>query len=387
MKKEIAKNIFEVGVSDWNVRNFHGYLTPYGSSYNAYLILDEKITLIDTVKAPFSEELVERISEVVDLEKIDYVVCNHVEMDHSGGMPVIMQKAKNATVITTAKAQNELKLHYDTSSWKWDLISSGDTRSLGQRELVFVTTPMVHWPENMVTYCPQEKILFSNDAFGQHIAHSEIFADEMPWDFVCKQAKGYYANIVMPYSAQVLNALKTVGGLDVQMIAPSHGLIFRKNIKQYLDLYTSWANGETKKKAVIVYDTMWHSTEKIAQSVAKAFENKGYVYKMFNLQANHISTVIEDCLDAEYICVGSPTLNKGIMPSVAGFMTYLQGLIYKSKKGFLFGSYGWAPLNMKFMQRFFDESSIELVDTCNAQFVPTKEKLQEITKQIEEKIS
>lgn len=387
MKKEIAKNIFEVGVSDWNVRNFHGYLTPCGSSYNAYLILDEKITLIDTVKAPFSEELVERISEVVDLEKIDYVVCNHVEMDHSGGMPLIMQKAKNATVITTAKAQNELKLHYDTSSWKWDLIKSGDTRSLGQRDLAFVTTPMVHWPDNMVTYCPQEKILFSNDAFGQHIAHSEIFADEMPWDFVCKQAKSYYANIVMPYSAQVLSALKTVGGLDVQMIAPSHGLIFRKNIKEYLDLYTSWANGETKKKAVIVYDTMWHSTEKIAQSFAKAFENKGYVYKMFNLQANHISTVIEDCLDAKYICVGSPTLNKGIMPSVASFMTYLQGLIYKSKKGFLFGSYGWAPLNMKFMQRFFEESSIELVDTCNTQFVPTKEKLQEITKQIEEKIS
>lgn len=386
MKKEIAKQIYEVGVSDWDIRNFHGYLTEYGSSYNAYLIMDEKITLIDTVKAPFASELIDRIREVIDPSKIDYVVCNHVEMDHSGSMPEIMKIANNATVITTSKAQQELKLHYDTSAWKWDVISSGDVRSIGSRTLTFVATPMVHWPENMVTYCKEEKMLFSNDAFGQHIAHSEIFADELPLDFVLQQAKTYYANIVMPYSAQVANALKVVGSLDIKMICPSHGMIFRKDLDKYLALYSSWANGEVKKKAVIVYDTMWHSTQKTAYAVAKAFENKGYIFKMFNLQCNHVSQIMPDVLDAEYICVGSPTLNRGIMPTVAGFMTYLQGLVYKNKKGFLFGSYGWAPLNMKFMQRFFDESKIEVIDTINDQFIPTKERLSEITKQIEDEL-
>ncbi len=386
MRKEIAKNIFEVGASDWNVRNFHGYLTHYGSSYNAYLVIDEKITLIDTVKAPFGEELLERISEIIDPSKIDYVICNHVEMDHSGAMPVVMNVAKNATVITTAKAQQELQLHYDTTAWKWDIIKSGDQRKIGSRTFDFVATPMVHWPDNMVTYLEEEKMLFSNDAFGQHIAHSEIFADELPLDFVFQQAKTYYANIVMPYSPQVVNALKTVGTLDIRMICPSHGLIFRKDLDKYLSLYTDWATGKTEKKAVIVYDSMWHSTEKIAKAVAKAFENKGYQFKMFCLQSNHISDIMADCLDAEYICVGSPTLNKGMLPTVASFMTYLQGLIVKGKKGFLFGSYGWAGLSMKFMQRFFDESCIETVDTINEQFVPTKDRLNEITKQIEDKI-
>lgn len=386
MKKQIANNIFEVGVSDWDIRNFHGYLTPYGSSYNAYLIIDEKITLIDTVKASFAEELIDRVNEIIDISKIDYVVCNHVEMDHSGSLPYIMQKAPNATVITTQKAQTELKLHYDTSLWKWDVIKTGAVRNLGRRNLTFVATPMVHWPDNMITYCPEEKILFSNDAFGQHIAHSEIFADELSLDFVFKQAKNYYANIVMPYSLQVASALKIAATLDIQMIAPSHGMIFRKDLDTYLSLYSSWANGQYRKKAVIVYDTMWHSTEKIAKAIAKAFENKNYEFKVFNLQANHISTVIEDCLDAEYICVGSPALNKSIMPSVASFMTYLQGLVYKNKKGFLFGSYGWAGVNLKEMQRYFDQSHIEIIDTVNDQFIPTKQRLLEITKQIEDKL-
>jgi flavorubredoxin len=386
MKKEIAKGIYAVGVSDWNIRNFHGYLTKLGSSYNSYLVVDDKITLIDTVKAPFAEELLDRISEIVEPEKIDYLICNHVEMDHSGSMPKVLARAKNATVITTATAQKELALHYDTSSWKYQIVKSGDSIKIGQHTYDFVLTPMVHWPDNMVTYNEEEKILFSNDAFGQHIAHSEVFADELPMDYVLMQAKMYYANIVMPYSTQVVSALTAASKLDIKMIAPSHGMVFRKDLDKILSLYDKWSHCRVDKKAVIVYDSMWHSTESMAEAIAKAFEDKGYCFKIFDLKQNHISEVITDCLDAQYICVGSPTLNKNILPTVASFLTYLQGLITKGRKGILFGSYGWAGLNMKYMQRYFDESFIETVLTINDNFVPSESRLKEIQKLVEEKI-
>lgn len=383
---EIAKDIYSVGVKDWNVRNFHGYLTQKGSTYNAYLIIDEKITLIDTVKAPFCEEFLERISQVVDLSKIEYVVSNHVEMDHSGSMPEVMKRLPNATVLTTAAAEKEHKLHYDTTNWKIQTVKTGDSVSIGKRTLTFLTTPMVHWPDNMLTYCPEDKILFSNDAFGQHLASSENFDDELSLDLILAEAKKYYANIVMPYSSQVVTALKAASALDIKMIAPAHGLIWRTNLPAILKCYTKWSNQEKEKKAVIVFDSMWHSTEKIAYAIRNAFEQKDYSFKFYDLKSNHVSDVITDCLDAEYICVGSPTLNKNIMPSVAAMMTYIQGLICKGKKGVLFGSYGWAPLNMKVMQRYFDESGIETVASYNVNFVPTEEKLKEITSDLASKL-
>ncbi len=383
---EIAKDVYSVGVKDWNVRNFHGYLTPKGSSYNAYLIMDEKITLIDTVKAPFLEEFLERISQVVELSKIDYVISNHVEQDHAGCMPEIMRRLPNATVVTTAAAQKEHAMHYDTSAWKFQIVKTGDTLSIGRRTLSFLATPMVHWPDNMLTYCAEDKILFSNDAFGQHLAASETFDDELSLDIILSEAKKYYANIVMPYSSQVATALKAAAGLDIRMIAPGHGIIWRKNLPAILDCYSRWSAGEMKKKAVIVFDSMWHSTEKVAYAVRNAFEQKDYEFKFFDLKSNHISDVITDCLDAEYICVGSPTLNKNIMPSVASMLTYIQGLVCKGKKGVIFGSYGWAPLNAKVMQRFFDESAIETVATYNVNFVPTCEKLQSITQDLASKL-
>ncbi len=383
---KIAEDIYSVGVKDWNVRNFHGYLTQKGTSYNAFLIIDEKITLIDTVKAPFCQEFLARLSQVVELSKIDYVISNHVEMDHSGSMPELMKHLPNATVVTTASAEKEHKAHYDTSSWKIQTVKTGDTLSIGKRTLSFLTTPMVHWPDNMLTYCEQDRILFSNDAFGQHLAGSENFDDELNLDLILAEAKKYYANIVMPYSTQVAAALKAAAGLQIDMIAPGHGIIWRKNLSAILESYAAWSAGEMKKKAVIIFDSMWQSTEKVAYAVRNAFEQKDYAFKFFDLKSNHISDIITDCLDAEYICVGSPTLNKNIMPSVASMLTYIQGLICKGKKGVLFGSYGWAPLNMKIMQRYFDESSIETVATYNVNFVPTEEKLQEITLDLASKL-
>ncbi|HBN07007.1 MAG TPA: MBL fold metallo-hydrolase, partial [Bacteroidales bacterium] len=274
---EVKKDIYWVGAIDWKLRNFHGYLTQRGSTYNAYLIVDEKITLIDTVKGYLTKELIERIADIIDPKKIDYVVSNHVEMDHSGAMPEVMEMLPNATVITSVAGEKEHRLHFK-KDWKFQTVKSGDTLNIGKRNLHFVMTPMVHWPDNMVTYCPEEKILFSNDAFGQHIASSERFDDEYPVETILEEAKKYYANIVLPYSSQVVGVMQIVRSLDLDIICPSHGIVWRKNIPLILESYEKWGSNKTDKKAVIVYDSMWNSTEMIAKMVKEAFEEKKYNY-------------------------------------------------------------------------------------------------------------
>lgn len=378
---EVKKDIYWVGAIDWKLRNFHGYLTQRGSTYNAYLIVDEKITLIDTVKGYLTKELIERISDIIDPKKIDYVVSNHVEMDHSGAMPEVMEMLPNATVITSVAGEKEHRLHYK-KDWKFQTVKSGDTLNIGKRNLHFVMTPMVHWPDNMVTYCPEEKILFSNDAFGQHIASSERFDDEYPVETILEEAKKYYANIVLPYSSQVVGVMEIVRSLDIEMICPSHGIVWRKHIPLILQSYEKWSSNKTDKKAVIVYDSMWHSTEMIAQMVKEAFEDKKYNYYIYDLKDTHISDIMTQIIEAEYICVGSPTLNKGILPTVAAFLTYLQGLAPKGRKALLFGSYGWAQANMKALDRYMEESNIEVKYRANINFIPSQEQLDKIKQEV-----
>jgi len=382
---EVRKDIYWVGAIDWKLRNFHGYLTQRGSTYNAYLIIDEKITLIDTVKGCLTKELIDRISDVIDLKKIDYVVSNHVEMDHSGAMPEIMAMIPNATVLTSVAGEKEHRLIYK-KDWKFQAVKSGDVVNIGKRNLHFVMTPMVHWPDNMVTYCPEEKILFSNDAFGQHIASSERFDDEYPVETILEEAKKYYANIVLPYSNQVVGVMEIVRSLDLEMICPSHGIIWKSHIPEILSMYEKWSSNKTDKKAIIVYDTMWHSTELIANTIKDAFEAKGYNYNIFDLKDTHISDIMGHIIEAEYICIGSPTLNKGIIPTVASFLTYLQGLAPKGRKAILFGSYGWAQANMKVLERYMEESSIEVVSKYNINFIPSQEQLDTILNDVKEKI-
>lgn len=378
---EVKKDIYWVGAIDWKLRSFHGYLTQRGSTYNAYLIIDEKITLIDTVKGHLTKELIERISDIIDPSKIDYVISNHVEMDHSGAMPEVMAMLPNAKVVTSVAGEKEHRLHFK-KDWNFITVKSGDTLNIGKRNLSFVMTPMVHWPDNMVTYCPEEKILFSNDAFGEHIASSERFDDEYPLETIIDEAKKYYANIVLPYSSQVVGVLEIVKGLDIDIICPSHGLIWRSHIPTIMENYAKWASNKTDKKAVIVYDTMWHSTEKMAESVKEAFEKKGYEYRYYDLKDTHISDIMGEIIEAEYICVGSPTLNKGILPTVAAFLTYLQGLSPKGRKAILFGSYGWAQANMKFLERYMEESNIEVKYKANINFIPDQDQLNKITQDI-----
>lgn len=379
---QLKENIYWVGGVDWKLRNFHGYTTQRGSSYNAYLILDEKVTLIDTAKYYLADELISRISDVTDPSKIDYVVSLHAEQDHSGSLQRVLELAPKAKLFTCAAGRKDLSLQYN-KEWNFNLVNTGDTLSLGEHSLQFVTTPMVHWPDNMVAYDAKSKILFSNDAFGQHISSYERFDDEYPVDIIMEEAQKYYGNIVMPYARQTNNALDATAALDLDMIAPGHGIIWRSHIPAIIEKYRHWANNEYEKKAVIIYDTMWGTTEKMAYKVYEAFEEKGYHTEIFDLKISDNSDIITKVVDAEYICVGSPTLNKGVLANVGGFLTYLKGLTPKNRKGILFGSYGWAPSNIQTMERFFEESDIATVLTFGNQFSMTEEKMQEMKNKIQ----
>ena len=382
---QIAEGIYWVGGIDWDIRSFHGYLTQRGTTYNAYLIIDEKITLIDTVKHYLFDEMLERISEIMDPQKIDYVISNHVEMDHSGGLPRLLEVCPNCTIFTSPNGEKGLKAHYK-KDWNLRVVKSGETLNIGKRNLSFVQTPMVHWPDNMVTYLHEEKILFSNDAFGQHIASSERFNDEYPHDIVIEEAAKYYANIVLPYGAQVQRALEAAAKLDITMIAPSHGLIWRSRIADIVAEYQKWSTNITEEKAVIVYDTMWDSTEKIAYTIQKTFEAKGIKTRMKKLETNHISDIMTEVLSAKYICVGAPTLNNNMLPTVAAFLTYLKGLAPKNRIGLAFGSYGWGGQSIGQIEDTLREAGFAMLDKIAVQYIPDSQQLAEIFQKLGEQI-
>ena len=376
---EISPKVWWVGGIDWNERLFHGYTTEAGITYNAYLIMDEKITLIDTCKATFSNELVQRISQVVDPAKIDVVITNHVEMDHSGSLPVIHKIAPNAQIYASAGAGvNEVKAHFGIEATP---VKSGDTLNSGERTLTFVTTPMVHWPDNMVTYSDVDQILFSNDAFGQHYATTKRFDDENDLCEIMKQAKKYYANIVWPYGMQAHKALEAVKGLELKMIAPSHGCIWRSHIDKILEKYEAWTTYQTEEKAVVVFDSMWHSTEMMAREICDSFIAEGISAKLIDVKASHISDIMTDLCDARYVAVGSPTLNSNMLPTVASFLTYMRGLSPKNDQriGLAFGSYGWAPLGPKQVYEELEKAKFNLpVPVVTQQWIPSEENLAEL---------
>ncbi len=376
---KITEDVYWVGAVDWNLRNFHGYSTPSGSTYNAYLIVDEKIALVDTVKRPFAEELLGRIGQVIEPAKIDYLISNHVEMDHSGALSRLLEAAPKATIIATERGQKGLTRHYQ-SDWPFRTVKTGDTLDLGKRQLAFVEVPMVHWPDSMVTYSPHDRILFSNDAFGQHLATSARFDDEVGWEVVHEAAAKYYANIVMPFANPVQKALDAVGGLDLEVIAPSHGILWRSHIDRIAAAYGAWANAEARSKALVIYDTMWGSTEKMAKTIAEGIAAEGVEVRLFNLTLSDRSEIIRHVLDARAILVGSPTLNNGMFPTVAAFLTYLKGLKPRKKIGAVFGSHGWAGGATKAVARELEAARIELVEPeLKVSFVPDGDDLRQCT--------
>jgi flavorubredoxin len=379
-KQKIKEDIYWVGAIDWDIRNFHGYSTLRGTTYNAYLIKDKKITLVDTVKHYKFDEMLARIKEIVAPEKIDYIVSNHVEMDHSGSLPKLLEICPNAQIITSTKGEKGLKRHYK-KDYNFKVVNSGETLNIGRKTLHFVHIPMVHWPDSMVTYIPSDKLLLPNDAFGQHIASSERFDDELKWGILQEEAAKYYANIVMPYGDQVKKALEILSNLDINMIAPSHGLIWRKNISLILKEYKKWASFQTDKKALIVYDSMWGSTEKMAYKLLEGLEESGVSVAIRNLKNTDISDIITDVLTSKLICLGSPTLNNGMMPTMGKFLTYIKGLKPRNKIGFVFGSYGWGGQAVGEIKKTMEPLSWEYPeDSVNINYIPDEKDLESIKK-------
>ncbi len=377
---EIAKNIYWVGAIDWTTRDFHGYSTYRGTTYNAFLIIDEKVTLIDCVKAPYKEELLERISDIIDPEKIDYIVVNHVEMDHSGSLPDMMDIIKPEKVICSKMGQKALKQHFHQDDWPYHVVTPGEDLSLGEKTLSFLETRMLHWPDSMFTYVKEDELLFSSDAFGQHLATSERFDDEVNQDTLMHECSKYYANILTLYSPLVKKLLATVQemNLPIKTIAPDHGVIWRTNPGKVLEAYSKWCVHEGQGNALIIYDTMWKSTEHMAKSVADGLRAKGISYELLDLQVNHRSDVMEKVLNASAIILGCPTLNNGMLPRMAGFLMYMRGLRPTNKIGAAFGSYGWSGEAVKLMNKSMEEMKFTICHKgLRVQYVPEDGNLEE----------
>jgi len=374
---EIAKGIYDVGVNDWNIRDFHGYSTHLGTSYNAFLIMDSKIALIDAVKKEFSDELIENISQIIDPRKIDVVVSNHTEMDHSGGLARIMHRVgEDKPLFCSKMGQKNLSLHYP-QHFNYHAVENGETLSLGHHTLTFMETRMLHWPDSMFTYLNEEKILFSSDAFGQHYAGFEKFDDRMI-DDIMPHAKKYFANILLPYAPLILKLVEqvTAMGLDIRMICPDHGILWRKDPGKIIDAYVRWSRQDTVRKAVIVYDTMWQSTEKMAHAIASGLSEQGVAVHPMRLRKWDRSDIMAEVLDARAVVVGSPTLNNGLFPTLGDFMTYMKGLKPKNKIGAAFGSYGWSGEAVKLLTQELDGMKFEMIDPgMKVQYVPDEKAL------------
>jgi flavorubredoxin len=376
-KVSLAEGIKWVGVVDWNLRDFHGYTTRRGATYNAYLIQDEKTALVDTVKHTFSDELLSRICEIMDPAKLDYIIINHLEMDHSSSLPIVAKYAKNATVIASPRGKDAIIEHYG-ADFCIETVKTGDELKLGKRTLRFVEAPMVHWPDSMFTYVVEDKILMPNDAFGQHFATSERFDDEVDQHVLMEEAKTYYANILMPLGSVIARKLKEIvdSGMMCCMIAPSHGLIWRSDPSKIIKAYSEWSEGVFENKVVIVYDTMWGSTDMMARAITEGVASQGVDAKLMKLRAADTTDIITEILDAEAVLVGSPTLHNGIFPTLGGFLTHITGLKPKGKLWGFFGSYGWGGGAVRGMKEMAQKAGFEIYEpSIEVRFVPDQEDL------------
>jgi flavorubredoxin len=369
---EIAKDIYCLGAIDWNIRDFHGYSTDVGSTYNAYLLMDEKVALIDAVKKEFVEDLIEGISQLVDPAKIDLVISNHTEMDHSGGLPRVMQAVgEDKPLLCSKMGHANLSKHF-SGNWNYQPVEDGGELSLGKRTLAFMETRMLHWPDSMFTYVKEDNILFSSDAFGQHYAGVERFDDEVG-EAIMPHALKYFANILLPYAPLILKLVDRVKGmgLALDMICPDHGIMWRRDPAKIVDSYVEWSLQKPKRKALVIYDTMWHSTERMAEAIVDSLAQQGVNARPMHLRNNHRSDIITEVVDAGAIVVGSPTLNNGLFPTVSDFLTYMKGLRPKGKVAAAFGSFGWSGEAVKLINRELDEMKFTLIDPgLRIQYIP-----------------
>ncbi len=376
----IAENIWWVGAIDWNARHFHGqtFTTKRGTTYNAYLIVDEKITLIDTVYGPFADEMIQRIRTVIPAEKIDTIIANHIEPDHSGALPALLKLCPQAKIYGSARAGQGLERHYH-QKLNFHPVKTGDKLSIGKRTLQFIEIPMIHWPDSMMSYLIEEEILFSNDAFGQHYATSERFDDEVQEETLMEEVGKYYAGILWPFGhliAQRIQELEKMA-IPIRMIATSHGLSWRKNPRKVIEAYKYWAANETQKKIVVVYETMWGSTAKMAQKIVEGISDVGGVtFELYDIAQTDRTEVIHDMLDAKAFIVGSSNHDSGILPNMVSFMEFLKGLHPKKRFGCAFGSYGWSGIAIQRLDAILKEAGVETVQPpLSVMYVPDEAQL------------
>lgn len=379
---EIKKGIYSVGVIDWNVRNFHGhtYGTARGTTYNSYLIVDEKIAIVDTVLGSFANEFLENIRQVIPPEKIDYVIANHVETDHSGAMPELMKLCPKAKVYCTQKCKEGLYRNY-YENWNFQIVKTGDTLKLGKRTLTFIEAPMIHWPDSMFTYCREEELLMPNDAFGQHYATSERFDDEVDQCELMDEAAKYYGNILWPLSSLISKKIEEIQKMNIpiKMIAPSHGVVWRKDPVKIVNSYVKWAKNETRPKVVIVYETMWGATTKMARKISEAIIDASIDVKLFDVATSDRTTVIREMLDAKGFLIGSSTHDNDMLTSIAGFLEFLKGLKPKNRCSAAFGSHGWSGGAVASIEKVLKEGGIEVVQPgISVKYMPDKNELDAI---------
>jgi len=367
MKKNIKNNVYWVGTVDWELRKFHGseYSTHHGSTYNSYLIQEEKTVLIDTVWAPFADEFVNNLSGEISLDKIDYVIANHGEVDHSGALPALMKRIPKTPVYCTANAVKSLKGQYH-QDWDFRVVKTGDTLDIGNgKQLVFVEMPMLHWPDSMATYLTGDNILFSNDAFGQHLATNGLFNDLADQCDLMNEAMKYYANILAPFSPVLKKKLGEIAsfGLKIDIIATSHGVIWRDNPMQIVEKYAAWADDYQENQITVVYDTMWNGTKTLAEQIGEGIRAAApdAEVKVFNIAKTDINDVITEVFKSKIVVVGSPTINRSILHSVAGFIHLAKELKFKNKKAAAFGCYGWSGESVGVISEMLKDAGFALI--------------------------
>ena len=374
---KVTENVYWVGAIDWNLRDFHGYATERGTTYNAFLVVADKVTLVDTVKAPFMDEMMARIASVLPPERIDYIISNHAEMDHSGALPAVIRAVNPDKVFASAKGAEALEAHFHTGD-DITVVGDGETVSFGDGNMTFYETRMLHWPDSMFSFFDRDGVLFSQDAFGMHLASAERFADELNPSVLEFEATKYFANILTPFAALVSKQLQktTALNLPIRIIAPAHGPVYREDLDWILKLYGRFAAQKPTKKAVIAYGTMWGSTAKMARAIAEGIADAGGTVDLCEMGSAHRSNVATALLDAGAFVVGSPTMNNMMLPAMADLLTYVKGLRFKNLLGATFGSYGWGGEAVKQIEETLETMKVEFVtDSVRVKYVPAAEDL------------
>lgn len=368
MKKQVKNDVYWVGKVDWELRKFHGddYSTHSGSTYNSYLIREEKTVLVDTVWMPYAEEFVENLSGEIDLSEIDYIIANHGEVDHSGALPALMERIPNTPIYCTANGAKSLKGQYH-KDWNFQIVKTGDKLPVGNgKELVFVEMSMLHWPDSMATYLTKDNILFSNDAFGQHYASDMLFNDLVDQCELYAEAIKYYANILTPFSAILRKKLEEVlsMGLDIDIIATSHGIIWRDKPLQIVEKYSQWAGDYQENQITILYDTMWNGTKRLAEKIREGIQlaDSEVMVKLYNIAKTDVNDMVTEVFRSKTIVMGSPTMANNILHSVGGLLYFIKGMKFKNKKAAAFGCYGWSGEGVKSLNELLTGAGFELID-------------------------